>query len=281
MVVTVSSTVQSFFAWRIVKLTGRLWLGCLIGVTIFVQFAAGLGGTIGGFMVKDFTRYHELTTVVIVWLVSSVVTDTVITSILTWYLYTHRTGFSRTDDIISRLARNTIQTGLMVTIWAMLNLILFITMSPLNNTVYLFFQLPLCKLYTVSLLSTLNARKDIRGSSASDAASGSAMAWRGGSVNNQPSLGVPPRAEGSKPNIMLERSERAIHIVTTTSSHRDGGYEMREYYKNKMGTNSDDIEAYMNPPTFGPTTIRMPEGSSGVVVSDESFAHSKAGYGRD
>ncbi|CAE6398631.1 unnamed protein product [Rhizoctonia solani] len=263
MVVTVSSTVQSFFAWRIIKLTGRVWLGCMIGVMILVQFAAGLGGTIGGFIVKDFGRYQELTAVVITWLVSSVVTDTVITCILTWYLYTHRTGYSRTDDIISRLARNTIQTGLMVTIWATLNLILFIVMSPLNNTVYLIFQLPLCKLYTVSLLSTLNSRKEIRGTS-SEARSETAMAWRGGSAINQPPLAVPPRVEGSKPNISLERSERAIHIVTTTSSQRDDEYEMRDY-KNNMGINSDDIEAY--PPTF---SLSMAGGTSGGVVSEPS-----------
>ncbi|KEP53117.1 putative transmembrane protein [Rhizoctonia solani 123E] len=270
-IVTVSSTVQSFFAWRIVKLTGRVWLGCMIGVTILVQFAAGLGGTIGGFIVKDFGRYQELTAVVITWLVSSVVTDTVITSILTWYLYTHRTGYSRTDDIISRLARNTIQTGLMVTVWAALNLILFVVMSPLNNTVYLIFQLPLCKLYTVSLLSTLNSRREIRGTS-SETRSVTAMAWRGGSAINQPPSphAVPPRSEGSKPNISLERSERAIHIVTTTSSQRDDEYEMRDY-KNTMGINSDDIEAY--PPTFSVTTA---EGTSGGVVSEPSV-HSTMG----
>ncbi|KAB5592809.1 hypothetical protein CTheo_3729 [Ceratobasidium theobromae] len=161
MTVMISSTTQSFFAWRIIKLTGQKWLGCSLWVLAFTQLVAGAIGTVGGFVVKDFARFRELKVPVTVWLGTGTVTDVLITGVLIWYLHTHRTGYSKTDDVITKLIRLTMQTGLIVTIWAAINLFLYLFL-PEGNNVYLFFQLPLCKLYTNTLMSTLNARVSLR-----------------------------------------------------------------------------------------------------------------------
>ncbi|KAB5592808.1 hypothetical protein CTheo_3728 [Ceratobasidium theobromae] len=155
MTVMISSVAQVFFAWRIVMLTGRPWVGWMIAFVAFVEFASGVGCTIGAFIVNEFSRFQELRVGVIFWMGSTVLTDVLITSILCWYLHSHRTGFSRTDDILSRLIRLTMQTGLVITIWSIIDLILYLTV---NNNIHLLFQLPLCKLYTNSLMSTLNCR---------------------------------------------------------------------------------------------------------------------------
>ncbi|KAH7337103.1 hypothetical protein B0J17DRAFT_454199 [Rhizoctonia solani] len=275
MVVMISSTVQGFFTWRIVKLTGRVWLGCLIASTILVQFGGGLGGTIGGFIVKEFDRYHELTPVVIVWLVASVVTDTIITCILTWYLVTHRTGYSKTDDIISRLVRSTVQTGLMVTVWAIMNLILFVGMQ--SNKMYLFFQLPFCKLYTASLLSTLNARKNNKGISTAGENSDTILAWRVGNASTQdtraPPLSIPHRSEGLKPNICLERPATAVQIVNMTPSRGDEGYELSEYGSRNRAT-LDDTEACVKPTTSPHIAMEPHKELLGSGASDDTSMHS-------
>lgn len=104
MTVIISSTVQSFFAWRVNKLTGRRWLYILLNISSFVQFRKssehifryinltlasniavcgmlaellacapmniereirlGLGTTIGCSIVKDFANFQSFQSVV-------------------------------------------------------------------------------------------------------------------------------------------------------------------------------------------------------------------------
>ncbi|CAE7202497.1 unnamed protein product [Rhizoctonia solani] len=153
--VSIAATTQGFFAWRINRLTGCKWLSWGIGLVLAIQFAAGASTTAGAFRVVDFTRFDEMKAQISLWLVTSAVADTAITIILSWYLHAHRTGFSKTDDIITRLIRITVQTGLITTVWALVDLIMYLTVP---NPLHLLFNLPLPKLYSNSLLSTLNAR---------------------------------------------------------------------------------------------------------------------------
>ncbi|CAE6432876.1 unnamed protein product [Rhizoctonia solani] len=270
MTVTIASTAQGFFAWRIVKLTNQVWLGWLIATVILTQFGAGTSGSIGGFMVKDFDRYPELNVRVIVWLVSTVVTDSVITCILTWYLRTHRTGYSKTDDIISRLVRNTMQTGLTFTMWAMADMVFFLVMPSTN--MHVLFQLPMSKLYTASLLSTLNARKDIRDAPTTEENSDTVMAWRPGSVNN-PQNSVSPQAvsrqsKGFKPNVSIERPAAAIQVVRMISGLGDEEYELNEH-KDRKRANSDDVEAY-GVPVPPRVAVGLPREALDSTVSGEA-----------
>ncbi|CAE6489074.1 unnamed protein product, partial [Rhizoctonia solani] len=131
MTVMISSTTQCFFAWRVAKLTGHAWMGWGIAIAALVQFVAGLAATVGTFVVRDFARFQELRVPVIIWLLLSAATDIVITCILSWYLHTHRTGFSKTDDVITRLVRLTVQTGLITTVWATTDLLVYLCWS--NN----------------------------------------------------------------------------------------------------------------------------------------------------
>ncbi|KAF8607052.1 hypothetical protein BDV93DRAFT_414462, partial [Ceratobasidium sp. AG-I] len=153
--VMISSSVQGFFAWRIVRLTGRSWVGWIIGAAIFIQFIAGVGTTVGAWIVVDFAKFQLVKPPIVVWLTMSAVIDVAVTSILSWHLHRNRTGFSKTDDLITRLIRLTVQTGLMTSIWAVADLILYLAVP---NNLHLILNLPLCKLYTNSLMSTLNAR---------------------------------------------------------------------------------------------------------------------------
>ncbi|KEP52245.1 putative transmembrane protein [Rhizoctonia solani 123E] len=155
MTVTIAATAQGFFTWRINRLTGCKWLSGGIALIIAMQFAAGAASTIGAFIVVDFMRFGELKAQISLWLVTSALADTAITITLSWYLHSNRTGFSRTDDIITKLIRITVQTGLITTVWALVDLIMFLAVP---NPLHLMFNLPLPKLYSISLLSTLNAR---------------------------------------------------------------------------------------------------------------------------
>ncbi|KAG8687457.1 hypothetical protein FRC08_011956 [Ceratobasidium sp. 394] len=155
MTVTIASTTQYFFAWRVARLTGRSWIGWSIAGTTFIQFLAGAATSAAAWIIVDFSRFGEVKLPIIVWLTTSAIADVLITCVLSWYLHSHRTGFPRTDHVITRIIQLTIQTGLMTSLWATIDLILYLT---LDNNLHLLFNLPLCKLYTNSLMSTLNSR---------------------------------------------------------------------------------------------------------------------------
>ncbi|KAG9121956.1 hypothetical protein FRC07_001862 [Ceratobasidium sp. 392] len=116
---------------------------------------AGAATSAAAWFIIDFSRFDEAKPAVVVWLVMSAIADVVITCVLTWYLHSHRTGFPRTDDVITRIIRLTIQTGLVTSLWAIVDVILYLS---LPNNLHLLLNIPLCKLYSNSLLSTLNSR---------------------------------------------------------------------------------------------------------------------------
>lgn len=69
-------------------------------------------------------------TVYVVWLVLAPVTDLVISLALVTFLRQSRTGFATTDDLLTKLTRLTIQTGLITAVWALIDLILFVSLTP-------------------------------------------------------------------------------------------------------------------------------------------------------
>ncbi|TFY71416.1 hypothetical protein EVG20_g1574 [Dentipellis fragilis] len=175
--------VQWFFAWRILVLTRSKLLALVIAVLsmsltypirvpLCATSVAGIGTMIGGIIVKEFAKLDQVKQISLVWLLGSVVTDAIITVSLVACL-SKKTGFSSTDNLTSKLIRSkcipilhlrytnsighlvTVQTGLATTTFALGTVIAFLVSS---STLHLAFGLPLSKLYTNSLLSSLNAR---------------------------------------------------------------------------------------------------------------------------
>ncbi|KAF8315026.1 hypothetical protein DL93DRAFT_2167059 [Clavulina sp. PMI_390] len=152
-----SSAVQVFFALRVHRLTKQRIIPALIIVAAIIELGCGVTtGTVGSFKIHKFTEFHKLSTVVIVWLSLGVASDIAITWALTNHLRTFKhSGFSATDDLISRITRLIIQTGLVTVIWAITDLILFVRIS---TNFHFIFTAPISKFYVNSMLSQLNAR---------------------------------------------------------------------------------------------------------------------------
>ncbi|OCH93181.1 hypothetical protein OBBRIDRAFT_824261 [Obba rivulosa] len=145
--------VQCFFAWRVKLLVRISVLSWSIVILSIIQALASLGTMIGGVIVKDFVLLIKVKPVALLWLFGSVVTDAIITVSLVWYLRQHRTGLS--NDITDRIIRMTLQTGLLTTACALGVVVAYLVSS---STMHLAFGFPLSKLYTNSLMSSLNAR---------------------------------------------------------------------------------------------------------------------------
>ncbi|KAI9059272.1 hypothetical protein FKP32DRAFT_1680090 [Trametes sanguinea] len=155
MTAIIAGLVQSFFAWRVKVLTRSWYAVVVIALCSFAQFCGGLGTAIAVGMIPEFVHFQKFQVIVIVWLAFSAVADTLITASLVWHLRRNKTGMPVTDDIINRIIRLTVQTGLVTALCAIVDLILFLA-TPAG--LHLIFNLPLSKLYTNSLMSSLNTR---------------------------------------------------------------------------------------------------------------------------
>ncbi|TFK46126.1 hypothetical protein OE88DRAFT_1739752 [Heliocybe sulcata] len=235
----ISSTVQTFFAWRVYTITNsKVFFGGILFLIIVSAAAAGITG-IGGTIIlaqKSWDAW-ELEAPIVVWLVTAVIVDSLITGTLCLYLRGSRTGFSQTDHLITRLIKLTVQTGMVTTVWTIIDLSLYLAMS---QPVHLIFNLPLPKLYTNSLLSTLNARVGIAGSSSR---SGQAITFTGSEWKDNARDG--------------QSAASGIHVTTVATVHHDE-FELRPQTKkdtprtiDDSTSGNDDLEIEASPKKHG------------------------------
>ncbi|KAF5374154.1 hypothetical protein D9615_008808 [Tricholomella constricta] len=152
----VSTSVEIFIAWRINMISGSKAVPGIICFLAFSAFVGAVGTTIWIPLLVDFARIQELRPTVITWLTSSALADGLIALSLSWSLYQRKTGFRYTDRKINRIIRLTVQTGAITAIFAILHVTCFCLLK--NITLNFVWDFALSKLYTNSLLSTLNAR---------------------------------------------------------------------------------------------------------------------------
>ncbi|KAJ6497963.1 hypothetical protein C8R47DRAFT_314697 [Mycena vitilis] len=155
-IVLVSTPIQIFTAWRISVITGSIVLSLIISVLSIASFGGGLLVTIFVSVRNEFQEFQSFSGAVIVWLICSAVCDILIAVVLTYSLATRKTGFTAVDGQINRIIRLTVQTGAITAIAALADVILFLSFP--TTTLQFIPDFPLSKLYTICLLSTLNAR---------------------------------------------------------------------------------------------------------------------------
>ncbi|KDQ56991.1 hypothetical protein JAAARDRAFT_35590 [Jaapia argillacea MUCL 33604] len=161
--------VQMFFAWRVKVLTSNIWAVLVIAACSFSQLLGGIGTSIACGILPEFIHFQKFQVIVIIWLACSALCDVMITIFMTWHLRSHKTGFAATDGIVDQVIRLTVQTGMITAAIAIADLIAFLA-SP--SGLHLAFNLPLAKLYTNTLMSTLNARAGWKFNRTTDPSSG-------------------------------------------------------------------------------------------------------------
>ncbi|KAH9477705.1 hypothetical protein JR316_0009931 [Psilocybe cubensis] len=149
--VLLSTPVQFFIAWRIKVVSQSTIMPAII---VFFGICSFIGGVAVFVMTVQISERMNLTVVepaLIVWLGSSAVADALITLSLSMSLFL-RTWFGLWRDT----ARLLNATGTITTIFALADFIVFLLLPATN--INFVFDFTLCKLYTNSLLSTLNSR---------------------------------------------------------------------------------------------------------------------------
>ncbi|KAJ7041635.1 hypothetical protein C8F04DRAFT_1079541 [Mycena alexandri] len=152
--------VEMFFIWRIHTLTGsRIIPGIFIALSV-VAFGGGIWTTVAlagaGRWDNVSVSFHAAT----LWIAASMTTDLCIAFCLAWVLRRKKTGFGDTDTVVDRIIRMTVQTGLVTAVCNILDLLSFLLIK--NSTLNFMWSNPLSKLYSNCMMSTLNARSNLK-----------------------------------------------------------------------------------------------------------------------
>ncbi|KAF4615962.1 hypothetical protein D9613_011345 [Agrocybe pediades] len=160
----VSGTVQLFYAWRIWILSHTFGMRC-VSIIVYLLACAQAGTAIVSSIVIEFDRTQErllqLHPAFEFWLAGSFTVDIIITASMIYILYNakERNPLARTESLLNKLIINAIRTGLITVIAAGIDLGLFVAFTS-NNYHYVPAYI-LGKLYSISLLATLNGRKSV------------------------------------------------------------------------------------------------------------------------
>ncbi|KAJ6504255.1 hypothetical protein C8R47DRAFT_183518 [Mycena vitilis] len=152
--------VQIFMACRVFQLSQSRVLFALLATLTVAHGAIAAATSLLAFEVADFNAGSALKPVADSWLGITVVNDLSITVFLIYYLNRSRTGFRRTDGVLVRLMRSALESAAFATFFSIMVLIMF-TKFPATGF-HLMFSQPMGRIYTSTLLSTLNNRESLR-----------------------------------------------------------------------------------------------------------------------
>ncbi|KAG6328449.1 hypothetical protein ID866_10640, partial [Astraeus odoratus] len=151
----IAGSVQLFFAWRVYVLSRNIFIVAAILLCSCVGFFGALGTTIAVRIIPAYADFHKFESIVIVSLAGGACANVLIVTSLVLHLKNRKNEFPTTSDTIDRIIRLTMQTGLITMLCAVIALATFLSM---RRDSYLIFHVPLPKLYTNSLMSSLNSR---------------------------------------------------------------------------------------------------------------------------
>ncbi|KAJ7052924.1 hypothetical protein C8F01DRAFT_562333 [Mycena amicta] len=154
--VLISTPTQLFVAWRLHVITRSYFLSLTIALLAIVALGGGISTSAIVSLHPDFASFPTFKPEVITWLVASSACDVVLTASLVFSLWKRKTNMAGTDSYLNKIIRLTVQTGLITAAAACLDMLFYVLIP--NTTYNFILDFPLSKLYTNSLISTLNAR---------------------------------------------------------------------------------------------------------------------------
>ncbi|KAJ7187266.1 hypothetical protein C8R46DRAFT_1342413 [Mycena filopes] len=232
---------QAFYIWRIWGLTRSIWLpillGCIMLTQVTVAFYYGIVVSVQG---RGIDKLFALSPEITLWLTASAVCDVLI-SISLVYIFSRqkqRSNFQRTQGMINKLIRFSVETGSITSIGAIIEVILWLATGHKWNIHFIFF-LVIGKLYSNMLMATLNARAPLfRGDAHTSTAPQSISTF----WVDAPSKGQRAPVQASGLNLH-HRSGTGVHVTQTTATVRDAdtiAMEMDDFNGSGAGRETPD-----------------------------------------
>jgi len=154
--------VQGFLALRVWRLSGNnVPLTFVVATLVLAGFGCSVAFTVQSMKLQTWEELKELKGLSMTVNLLGVVADVFIASALFYFLRRSRTGFKKSDTMISRLIMFTVSTGFLTSICAIASLVSIVVWG--QTLIYVAFYFSLGRLYSNSVLATLNARQSIRG----------------------------------------------------------------------------------------------------------------------
>ncbi|KAF8879437.1 hypothetical protein CPB84DRAFT_1687940 [Gymnopilus junonius] len=151
--------VQSFLTMRVWRLSNRRKI--LTGSVVRLNFGSYLTRLITDWLhLKTYAELTELKYLSILVNTLAAAGDALIAATLCILLHRSRTGFRKSDTIINKLILFAVNTGFLTSLCAVASLVSIVVAG--NTFLYIAFFFCIGRLYTNSLLASLNARKMIR-----------------------------------------------------------------------------------------------------------------------
>ncbi|KAG6885746.1 hypothetical protein C0993_010256 [Termitomyces sp. T159_Od127] len=155
--------VQGFLTLRVWRLSNKnVWLTSTVILLVAAEFGCVVAFGTLSLQFKTFIELQQLKSLSISVNGLAATGDVLIALILCTLLHRSRTGFHRSDTMINKLILFAVNTGFLTSLCAVASLISIVVAS--NTFLYIAFYFCIGRLYSNSLLATLNARKMIRGS---------------------------------------------------------------------------------------------------------------------
>ncbi|CAA7265496.1 unnamed protein product [Cyclocybe aegerita] len=226
----IACAVQLFFAWRVYVLS-KTWIyaGCITALAITGGIASIVTAVEVG-RTPSFVDFQNFKATVIVWLASEAICDVMITTVLR----KHKTGFQRSDMVVDRIIRITVQTGLITMIVASLDLLFFL-IDPSGT--HLLFNFPLAKLYSNSLMSSLNSRRGWKYTGNTSESRSEGQVNTTGGVIQRRDLQI----SSKKPNDMIVVDGTRTHpeVFVHVESHELRDVQSNDRFEDKKAFNSE------------------------------------------
>ncbi|KAI5122024.1 hypothetical protein M0805_008015 [Coniferiporia weirii] len=168
--------VQGFLVYRVWMLSSKnMILVSALMLFVLAEFAAAISFFSRGVQMKSFIEVATIAWLSKLTNALAAAADVVIAAVLIVLLHRSRTGVRRSETIINRLIIFTVNTGLLTSFCAILAVI-FVSLYP-DEYIYITFYICISRMYTNSLLATLNARNGTRQGFAESTDIGSSLSF--------------------------------------------------------------------------------------------------------
>ncbi|KAG7440404.1 uncharacterized protein BT62DRAFT_975955 [Guyanagaster necrorhizus] len=204
--------VQSFFTYRVFILSRKnIPITLFLGSLVFAEFGVTIAYFVRGWSVKLVAEIpSKLTNLSRSMNAVGAAGDICITISLISLLQRSKSGFRRTDAMMNQLILFSLNSGLLTSICAITSLILVLVCP--DTFLYITFYILLGRLYTNSLLATLNARFKIRGQQEGESFM-AAVSMDATSVERRTLPGLTSSANSSKPQHIVIKRETEIEVL--------------------------------------------------------------------
>ncbi|KAF9017671.1 hypothetical protein BDZ89DRAFT_369959 [Hymenopellis radicata] len=152
----ISASVQLFFSWQIYQLTRSPWVA---GVTAVIAFSQGTIGVVAGIRVRIALALIKTRSMFILTVAThsgEAVADIIIAVTMAYILFNMKSGFRATDRRLVNIMRLFIETGILTSTVALLDIVFFVIFPA--GTLHECPGVILPKLYSNTLLALLNNR---------------------------------------------------------------------------------------------------------------------------